>query len=77
MFPGKCLIITVGHFFNQNPFKFIKTVGSNSRKPRAVKITINGSTTFKHFSYGSWAYPKMPIKTPDVGVSILVKPSPS
>ena len=38
---------------------------------------MNFQTHLNHFWYGIFATPKAPIKTPEVGVIMLVKPSPN
>ena len=53
------------------------TVGISSSKPKRRRIAMNPPIHFTHLSYGIFATPRTPINTPEVGVIILVKPSPN
>ena len=61
----------------QNPSRFIVTVGINNIPPMMISNKINFQTHLNHFWYGILATPSAAIRTPDVGVIILVKPSPN
>ena len=55
----------------------IVTVGMSSRKPKITNRRMNFHAQRNHLSYGIRLTPNTAIRTPEVGVSRLVKPSPN
>ena len=53
------------------------TVGMSNNPPMTISTKMNFQMKRTHFSHGMRATPKVAMSTPEVGVIMLVKPSPN
>ena len=61
----------------QNPANGMNSGGSNSRNPNTMSTSKNFQMKRNQVEYGMRATPSTPMSTPEVGVIMLVKPSPN